>query len=186
MSNSPVQCTLCKNLTGKKKESSMLVNWIKHMLLTSIHFSHHSNLDQSQRCFKSSRNPNSGRRSVPASQGNQSLFLVVVNEFLKRGAHVVSSLFFPKCSCSQSAVKHSGSQLIFPLRCLFDLCSFSWMSARGRCRCPQSLLCPADVLRGTQAGCLLRFYHVCRFGSDLCLIDTNFKYMCYVYISEWN
>lgn len=122
----------------------MLGKWIKHTLLTSIHFSHHSNLDQSQRCFRSSRNPNSGRRSVPASPGNQSLFLVVLNEFLKRRSTSSFLSVFPKCSCSQSAVKHSGSQLIFSFTCVFDLRSISWMPARGGCRWPQSLMYPAD------------------------------------------
>lgn len=158
-----------------------MVKWIQHMLLTSIHFSHHPHLDQSQRCFKSSRNPNSGRRSVPTSQGNQSLFLVVVNEFLKRGARVISSLFFPKSSCSQSAVKHSSSQLIFSLRCIFGPCSMSWVSARGGCRGPQPLMCPGTVLRGTRHPGTLAFkvFLCLQIRNYLCLIQiSNMWVMC--------
>lgn len=83
MSSSLVQSTWDKIWQKKKRKVLSWVKWNKDTLFTSIHFSYPSNLDLNQRCFKSSRDPSSGRR-VPASQDSQSLFLVVVNEFLKR------------------------------------------------------------------------------------------------------
>jgi len=71
---------------GKKREVWSWVKWNKHVLLTSVHFFHPSTSNRSQQRFKSSRSPNSGKRRVPASQGNQSLSSVVLNEFLKRGS----------------------------------------------------------------------------------------------------